>query len=77
MAEASLDYDRDVKARLYAAAGVPEYWLADLDARAVTRFSAPSGGACQQRHQHHPGEFIAPDTLPHCRIPVEALLADA
>lgn len=77
VAEASLDYDRDVKAKLYAAAGVPEYWLADLAAGVVTRFSAPSGGAYQQRHQHRPGEFIAPEALPLCRIPVESLLAGA
>lgn len=75
VAESSLDYDSEVKAMLYATAGVREYWLADLTAGTVTRFSAPSGGTYQRREQHRAGESIAPDALPRCGIPVEALLA--
>ena len=35
-ADSSLGYDRDVKARIYAQAGVREYWLVDLDHRSVS-----------------------------------------
>jgi len=31
VADSSLEYDRDVKAPIYANAGIPEYWLVDLD----------------------------------------------
>jgi Uma2 family endonuclease len=75
VAESSADYDSDVKATLYATAGVREYWLADLTTRTVTSFSSPSGGVYQQRQQYRSGESIAPDALPLCGIPVEALLA--
>ena len=33
VADSSLAYDRSTKRRLYAEAGIPEYWLADLRAR--------------------------------------------
>ena len=45
VAESSIDYDSEVKAGLYATAGVREYWLVDLTTGTVTRASAPSGGA--------------------------------
>ena len=75
VAESSIDYDSEVKARLYATAGVREYWPVDLTNGIVTRASAPSGGAYQQRQQHRAGESVAPDALPLCGIPVDALLA--
>lgn len=74
VAESSLDYDREVKARLYAAAGVREYWLVDLTTGMVTCARAPSAGAYQRHDQRRSGESIAPEALPQCGIPVEALL---
>src|SRR5262249_3845743 len=41
IAESSLAYDRDVKARIYAQSAVPEYWLVDLDDRSVSCYSEP------------------------------------
>jgi Uma2 family endonuclease len=45
VAESSLDYDRGEKARLYARAGFPEYWIVNLRTRAleVHRDPAPEG----------------------------------
>lgn len=76
IAESSLDYDKDVKSKFYAGAGVAEYWLVDLAARTVTRLTMPSGDTYQQRELLRAGESIAPDALPQCAIPVESLLAD-
>lgn len=42
VAESSLRYDRDVKVPLYAAAGIPETWLVDLDRRAIHVYRDPS-----------------------------------
>ena len=44
VAETSLAYDRDTKASLYAAAGVGEYWIVDVNARCVEAFGQPSSG---------------------------------
>jgi Uma2 family endonuclease len=41
VADSSLRYDRDTKARLYAAHGVTEYWIVEVAARRIHRFRDP------------------------------------
>jgi Uma2 family endonuclease len=41
---ATLRYDREVKAPLYARHGVPEVWIVDLKADKVHAYSAPRDG---------------------------------
>ena len=76
IAESSLDYDREVKARVYAESGIGEYWLVDVDRRSVSGYTAPRGGAYQTVRHCQAGQSIAPAALPQCGIPVNALLAD-
>ena len=38
VAKSSLDYDRTTKRELYAAAGIPEYWIVNLVERQLERF---------------------------------------
>jgi len=45
VAESSLAEDRSVKALLYAAAAVPEYWIVDLVNGLVERYREPRDGA--------------------------------
>jgi Uma2 family endonuclease len=44
VADSTLVYDRDVKAPLYALAGIPEYWLFDLDNRQIVFHCQPIDG---------------------------------
>lgn len=74
MADASLAYDREVKSRLYAAAGIPEYWLVNLDSRVVTRFLRPEGDTYRDLRQVQAGDSIAPEQLPVCDVPAESLM---
>jgi len=74
VAESSVDYDREVKAPLYAGAGVPEYWLADLNTRQLVGYSDPADGAYRTLRHHSPGESLAPVLLPECPIAVAELL---
>jgi Uma2 family endonuclease len=76
IAESSIDYDRDLKSRLYAAAGVPEYWLADLTDHSLTRYSAPVDGTYQSIQRYRSGDTLSPALLPDCRIAVAVLLPD-
>jgi len=48
VADSSLLFDRDFKLPLYAAAGIPEVWIVDLDARRVLVFRLPEGGSCRE-----------------------------
>jgi Uma2 family endonuclease len=41
VAESSLAYDRSTKLRLYAEAGVPEYWVVDCNAEAIEVYRDP------------------------------------
>jgi Uma2 family endonuclease len=75
IAESSLDYDREVKARIYAQAGVPEYWLVDLDDRSLSCYREPQGGTYQTLRECRSGESIAPEALPQCAISADVLLA--
>ena len=43
VADTSLAYDRTTKLRLYAEAGIPEYWIVDCTAESVEVYRDPSG----------------------------------
>ena len=75
IAQSSLDYDRTVKARLYAGAGIAEYWVADLDHHCVFVHSELRDGVYCTILQLQRGEPIGPQLLPECRIQTDALLA--
>jgi Uma2 family endonuclease len=43
VAHTSLQYDLTTKAELYAAAGIPEYWVLDLEGRVLHVFRTRNG----------------------------------
>jgi Uma2 family endonuclease len=75
VADSSSDYDREVKSRVYAKAGIGEYWLADLTENAVFVFSAPQSDTYQDSARYQHGQSIAPHALPDSIVAVEMLLA--
>jgi Uma2 family endonuclease len=74
IADTSLEYDRDVKAPVYAAAGIPEYWLADLNTNIVWRHSRPERGVYRVVEEYRRGLSLAPQQLTSCAIAVDVLL---
>ena len=68
VAQASANYDRSVKAGLYARANVGEYWLVDLNTAAVTRYLDPDRGGYRVESTLQPGQHWAPALLPHCLV---------
>jgi Uma2 family endonuclease len=44
VSDTTLPYDVKVKAPLYAQNGVPEYWVIDIEQRALRRFASPKDG---------------------------------
>jgi Uma2 family endonuclease len=74
VADTTLAYDRQVKVPVYARAGIPEVWLADLpgDAMESHREPSPDGYRIVQRYRR--GERIAPQRFPDFSIGVEDLL---
>lgn len=74
VAESSLGFDRGVKSRLYAHAGIPEYWIVDLAGGALEVLRSPAGGEYRERRVLHHGASIAPLARPDTPIAVADLL---
>ncbi len=71
----SLGNDLTVKSRLYAKSGVPEYWVAEPEARRLTVFSQPHPDGGWGKTAVHEGEAAAVSPLfaPEVRIPLSEL----
>ena len=74
VADSSLDFDRNVKAYVYAQSGVPEYWLVDLSHDCVVRHTSLVEGAYQKVERLEPDATVAPGLLPRCVIRAGDLL---
>lgn len=53
VADASLEFDRTVKKGIYAQAGIPWYWIANLVERRLEVFSSPTGPSDQPDYREH------------------------
>ena len=74
VAESSLDYDREVKAELYAGAGVPEYWLADIKSGTLFAYSQIETGKYRVVRQLHRSDLQAPVLIADCPLPIDIFL---
>lgn len=68
VADSSLAFDLEIKLPLYAASGIPEVWIVDLQQSKVTSFSAPESGRYEQIRQFLPNERMAPLHLPDVEL---------
>lgn len=69
----SLQYDRDVKAPLYARFGVRELWLFDLGENAVHIHRSPGSDGYSEREQFTEGK-LTPQALPDLALDIRELL---
>ena len=75
VADTTVDYDRQVKADRYAAAGIPEYWLVDLPGEAVDVFRQPESDGFAERSRFRQGDTITVSALPGIEaVPVKSML---
>jgi Uma2 family endonuclease len=76
VADSSIEYDREVKARVYARSGVHEYWLVDLNGQELVCYSSAENGTYQNVQRCTRGQSLAPQLLPGCVISAEDLLTE-
>src|SRR5262249_23922242 len=76
VADASLKFDRQEKAELYAGASVPEYWIVNLAERVIERHSEPGSGAYARVAPFRIGETLAPIAFPDVALAVGAVFGD-
>ncbi len=74
VADSSIDYDRLIKARLYARSGIPETWIVDLNTSLVTVFNAPSNGEYRSSREFKPGELVTSLSVPALTLGVADIL---
>ncbi len=74
VADASLFFDREVKHRVYAEAGSPEYWIVNLPEQVVEIYREPAGGRYRLRLLLDASDTIAPLARPDYSISIADLL---
>jgi Uma2 family endonuclease len=74
VADTTTAFDREVKGPLYAAAGIREYWLVDLDADRVEVFRDPRGRTYRHVTSHGRGDVLRPAELPELEVPLQRIL---
>lgn len=75
VSHSSLAKDRGVKARLYAEAGVGEYWVVNLVDGVIERYTVPKDGRYTVVTMHRKGDRIALVRFPDVVIAVADVLA--
>jgi Uma2 family endonuclease len=73
VSDSTLDMDLGKKAAQYAAAGVPEYWVADVNARVIHQMWEPAGDAYTERNAVDFGTKIAAETIEGVTVDTSAL----
>lgn len=76
LSPATARYDRQTKYRLYAEAGVTEYWIIDPATGAADVYTRRGNGFVPLGHYER-GGVIRSELLPALRLPIDELLADA
>lgn len=75
VADSSLRYDRVRKQRLYATAGIQEYWVASVKGEWVEVYRTPEGDGYQDVRRMQGDGTIAPLGFPDVVIPVAEIFA--
>ena len=74
VADSSLRYDRAEKLPRYSGSGIPEAWLVDVAARAVTVCTGPGPDGYADRRLFRPGEEIASTAVAGLRVTVDEVV---
>lgn len=68
VSSSTLQRDMGDKLPIYARAGVPEYWVADVNARVIHQMWSPADDAYRERRQVPFGQAITAATVPRLRV---------
>ena len=74
VADTSLDFDRAVKAPLYAQSGIAEYWIMNLPERIIEVHREPAGARYAQVRRAKSGDTLDILMLPGANLPATDLL---
>jgi Uma2 family endonuclease len=75
VSDTTLGFDRTVKLGLYMGAGVPEYWIVDVGARAIALHRRPGRNVYREVDRLTPGQSVSLGAFPDVIIPVANVFA--
>lgn len=74
VADSTISYDRDVKMPLYAANGIPEMWLFDVNQQIIEGYSQPSASGYKRSQRYEQGDTLSLLAFPDVIFNWEALM---
>ena len=74
VSDSTLDFDREVKSKRYAAAGIPEMWVMNLPGDCLDRLDQPGPAGYARHTVFRRGEKISPAALPDLELAIADLL---
>ena len=74
VSDTTLDSDRNEKLPLYANAGIPETWIANIPERVVEVYTDPVNGVYTNRQVFSVGESVSPKAFPDISLPVSRIV---
>lgn len=74
VADTSGPRDRGVKLSLYAQAGIPEYWIVDLEKNLIEVHRSAAGDRYVSVEPRAPGDRISPEAFPDIELDVSEIL---
>lgn len=75
VADSSLRYDQSTKLRLYARAGIAEYWVVSVEGEWIDVYRAPGGDAYREHRRAASGDTVAPAAFPDVIVTVADVFA--
>ncbi len=75
VSDTTLLKDLNLKARLYARAGVPEYWVAAIEDQEIIRHTDPRDGVYRMVQRYRAGERVQAALLPAIDLPIDEIFA--
>jgi Uma2 family endonuclease len=74
VSDTTLRVDRRVKCPLYVRAGIPEYWIVNLEAGYIEVHRSPKGDTYASVERKGPGDVVTIEALPGVTIAVSQIL---
>ena len=74
VSDTTLRRDRRVKLALYARAGIPEFWIVNLEVREVEIYRSPGGDSYASVERKGPGDVVTMEALPGVTIAISRIL---
>jgi Uma2 family endonuclease len=74
VSDSTVEYDREVKKNLYAAAGINEFWLVNLPDSTVEVYSSPKNGNYRLARILESGETVESGLIKNLILPIDEIL---